>query len=333
MSVELQSRELYKVSIQAGYDLYSSSAPALGNSLSQMDSCKGQWARGLTDLSVSTVSASEKETIAYEALSNYHKFMKTREFAAQLFETLQSIYEDCKRPSINPETYVTMTRLGGNAEELLKQEEALATICKHVKQLAERTRLVFKEPIETRLPQIASPLNSLLSAIRPELSNWSWSLWGTPVLDATYQEWLSNASDESKNWALPLSKNTVGSASFETPAITMMKLHEALQTLNLTYIDPQTKLGYGIAPKGSTEAAYSEIQHIFDEIKEKEGTPAFQNIIAPKSEPSEKTFLTDEETSEAMTLLKTDEKAEEKVISKTEEKEEETTHKADEIPA
>ncbi len=309
MSVDLQSKDLYRVSIQTGYDLYSSSVAALDSCLKEMDACKGEWTRGLTDLSVSSFSAKDKEDMANRALLNYHKFMKTREFTTKLFSTLQEIYEDSKRPAIDQDTYTTMIRLGEPAQKFLQEVEALKTCNENVRRLAEKTRLVFKEPMEIRLPQIAHPLNSLLAAIRPDISNWSVNPWATPVLDVLYQEFLNNAPGNTKPYELPLRNDLMSSAPFAPVPSTSQKLHQAHQTLGLIFIEPQTNIAYGAASSEAEESIYTEVQNLFSDIEEMEGKLAFQKVLDSNSESSKDSSLEGESSTAPLQKAEEEEEA------------------------
>jgi hypothetical protein len=245
MAVGLSSRDLYQTSIQEDFNLYSSSVSTLKKCYADMNVCKGEWAQTVKDLP--NLSAQKKEEIFNTALTKYHTFIKTAEFASKLFERLQANCIRCTRPEISPDTYITMIGLGENAEILRQKAKALSVVRNHLDTLSTRIQTVLKGDIDIRLPQIVVPLENLIGAIRPPLAGWSIGGWRTPALNSAYETWIKNASDEEKNWTTEIDKNILNSTSFGPVEPSFIELNKALQTLNLTYVDPETKISYGVA--------------------------------------------------------------------------------------
>lgn len=296
MAIQACSETLYQKSIQQALHFYSQAEPVLGENLKKMDCCKGEWSRQTIDLAISTFTAEQKEQIERTALTNYHIFQKTKRLACELFEALATTRQLCTRDPIPENTYETMKNLGIIIEIIREHESALCNVVEHLETLEKRIKEVFKDRIEQRIPEIEPSLDGLMSILHPELVGWGIvkSLYrGRPALTKTYDDWLKNASEEQKNGSLITHVKPLKEFSFGPVDPTFSRLDEALKTLELTYIDPQTNKGYGMQLASEEgwkepvkEPELNNEKELEQVVQQKEVEIEEQQLIAVETEPS-----------------------------------------------
>ena len=241
MSVQSLSGQSYQAHLQQALNAYSSYAKGIEEILEQMDTFKGIWSRNLTDLSISHINKAEKDQMVTKALTVYHKFIKTEEAVIKLFEILTTTHQFCNRTPLSEDTYETITNLTGSSLDLQEKEQALMRANRYIEFLAEKTNRLFKINIETRLPQVRKPLNQLIQTIHPELAGW-WS----SALNNALEKWLNDPANEQKHWKMDTSFPVASYEQNKEDDETTKGLDEAFKKLDLRYVDPHTKIGYGV---------------------------------------------------------------------------------------
>ncbi|MDP1609020.1 MAG: hypothetical protein Q8L98_06880 [Chlamydiales bacterium] len=291
MATQACSETLYQKSIQQALHFYSQAEPVLGENLKKMDCCKGEWSRQTIDLSISTYTAEQKEQIERTALTNYHTFQKTKQLVNELFQTITKTRQLCTRNPISEDAYETMKNLGIMIEIIREHENALCNAVQHLETIEKRIKEVFKDRIEQRIPEIEPSLDGLMSVLHPELVGWGIvkSLYrGQPALTKTYDDWVKNASEEQKNGSLLTKVKPLKEFSFAAVDPTFSRLDEALKTLDLSYLDPQTNKGYGLQPaseEGWKEAVKEPEEKKLEQVVEEtpitlEQQPSFLDLNA-----------------------------------------------------
>ena len=170
-----------------------------------------------------------------------------REFSAVIFKTPSSVSAYCETDEI-PQKLIKYAAGTEKLETTVRiKEKALTTINAFIAQLIKRVD-VQQTHMEHRLPKAAQELDALILYIDTgEIQTRSWGVLkytvaSTPYLTQAYQDFLSRNASEVAPWQ-PTS-SLVGQWGHAVPA-ELEEIHEALEILDLAYLDPEAARCFG----------------------------------------------------------------------------------------
>lgn len=245
----------FSVSLQNALDTYSGSFESLTKKIEEMDIAEGSAERACADPFLSTKSEDEKKQLLEQNLATYHTFVRTQAFANELIANMQSTNKRCHVEPIPGTVYETIGNLKYDAKAIRESEQALTVVNKHLVSLIESfsSGLVFH--LNKQVPEVASAIDSLASALFPKQASSTFLIRKTPTLSWHYTEWLKTVTDEQKNWNPEIKTHMADSAIFDEASEGSLKeLDDALKVLGLNFVEPKTNRGYGVKPTLSAPA-------------------------------------------------------------------------------
>lgn len=233
----------YSETLQTILDTYSGSYDSLNETRKELDVRKAELKRTLRNpMQLTAMSEKQKDTLMNDFLVAYHTFVKTQEFVKNFFERAKTVFKEYNLEPISEETYKKMTILGENPERLLRKEKALQTVNKHLCSLLSKFEESYISLASQDIPQVISRIDQLANSLFPKLAQDKF-LSGAPApLEQLYNAWKKTVDEDVRDWT-PLVADSTLEATFQEG---YSELNEALAALNLTYVDPETKIGYGI---------------------------------------------------------------------------------------
>ena len=309
---DIDSEPSYEDQIQEVLDLFSNSYIGLGTHEDLIDSSKREWSRILGELKLkypnpSTLSDADKirfkeETakILAEQLPIYHTLKKATAASTELFEKLtrvslrarqeQLAIKDQRAIAGFKKEAVTSNGIKGDRAHVVYLElAALSITSDYVQSCAIKVDTIFQKTMTERMTLATAELEALIKFAKGETTQYDFTkiikrnMGYEGYTTEAYQEWTKTKQETELNlkpWVQdPSSRKTAS----EVPSTSEeVKLDEALAILNVSFVDPKTKVHYGA--KKETK----EVKIVVETPVQVTETHLEEKVLEPRNPPKVK---------------------------------------------